>query len=86
MLMKVTGTFIFFPMLATTLIIRLSEPLPQYFFFNTGFVSLKHLSPSVLFQSSLLLKKENSMIFKRLQVASTVVKGEYLVHNVQFKK
>jgi hypothetical protein len=47
---------------------------------------LKHLSPSVLFQSSLLLKKENNMIFKRLQVASTVVKGEYLVHNVQFKK
>lgn len=56
--MKVTGTFIFFPMLATTLIIRLSEPLPQYFFFNTGFVSLKHLSPSVLFQSSLLLEKK----------------------------
>lgn len=62
--MKVTGTFIFFPMLATTLIIRLSEPLPQYFFFNTGFVSLKHLSPSVLFQSSLLLREKKQHDFQ----------------------
>lgn len=54
MLMIWIGTFIFFTTLATTLIMFLSDPLPQYFFFLTGFVSLKHFTPSLLPQSALL--------------------------------